>query len=94
MAKVVLLHNLTGAGQSSSVASIRTHILKVHASGKYIDMDYDCGYDMGWRYGTFDKCNGKPYTARWASDDNHPFTVGFQDGYQDAYDSNDVRIAA
>jgi hypothetical protein len=57
-------------------------------------IEYEVGYDWGWRYGTFDKCNGKAYTKRWAANDDEAFTSGFISGYQDAYDSNDVRIAA
>jgi hypothetical protein len=56
----------------------------------------DRGYSQGWRYGVFDKCNGKVYNAREAhfSEGEAPdaFSVGFQAGYTDAYESNQAMI--
>lgn len=43
-------------------------------------------YDIGWRHGTFDKCNG--VQATFGPDETDPWTCG----YFDAYNSNENRI--
>ena len=51
------------------------------------------GYDVGWRRGIFDKCNGRP-EADFKNFLDTPFNRGYIDGYVEAYVSNEVRIAA
>jgi hypothetical protein len=49
------------------------------------------GYDQGWRLGTFDKCNNVARRV-WENLADTTFNELFLDGYNEAYDSNEVRI--
>lgn len=50
-------------------------------------------YDNGWRQGTFDKCNGRPRKT-FEGCEVTIYNVIYIDGYNDAYNSNEVRINA
>lgn len=55
------------------------------------DIDFSTPYDNGWRMGTFDKCNGFA-RRRFDNVEMTSYNVIYLDGYNDAYNSNEVRI--